>query len=175
MIKQVRTLYEIAGEFSTYAKLPDLEPEPADPVEFMRETIAPYRAASLRDVTVSEEYDCRDRVAIDRKVLQRAVVNLIENALQAMPEGGRLDVSVTADRARGEVRLGIRDSGKGLDPATRKHLFEPYFSTKSSGTGLGLAIVRRAVEAHQGRIEVDSRHGEGTSFAIVLPPVPAGD
>ena len=72
-----------------------------------------------------------------------------------------------------EVAIAVEDSGTGLDPEVRRRLFEPYFSTKSSGTGLGLAIVRRAVEAHQGRIEVRSELGQGTSIRIVLPRVGA--
>jgi len=97
------------------------------------------------------------------------VINLIENALQAMPEGGRLRVWVRGDARRGAVSLGVSDTGGGLDPEARKRLFEPYFSTKSAGTGLGLPIVRRAVEAHHGRIEVASEPGRGTSFEILLP------
>jgi two-component system nitrogen regulation sensor histidine kinase NtrY len=167
--KQVRTLYEIAGEFSAYARLPALAPRPADPVAFMRETVGPYRTGRPPGVEIEEEYESAGPVAIDARVLGRAVVNLIENALQAMPDGGRLTVSVAPEAAGDGVVLAVRDTGRGLDPEARRRLFEPYFSTKSSGTGLGLAIVRRAVEAHRGSIEVSSRAGVGTTFRIRLP------
>jgi two-component system nitrogen regulation sensor histidine kinase NtrY len=169
VIKQVRNLYDIAGEFSAYAKLPDLKPEPLDPVAFMRATIGPYRASGLSHVELDERYEPSGTVAIDPKVLGRAVVNLVENALEAMPDGGRLTISVGPDEARGEVVLAVGDTGIGLDPEVRRRLFEPYFSTKSSGTGLGLAIVRRAVEAHHGRIELNTAVAGGTTFEIRLP------
>jgi signal transduction histidine kinase len=171
VMKQVRTLYDIAGEFSAYAKLPALRPEPADAVAFMRAAAGPYRAAHPRNVTLEESYVPSGRAAIDGKVLGRAVVNLIENALQAMPDGGVLTVAVAPDDDRNEVVLTVADTGVGLSAEVRRRLFEPYFSTKSSGTGLGLAIARRAVEAHQGRIEVQARDGLGTAFRIHLPRV----
>ncbi|ANM29028.1 hypothetical protein ABI59_04625 [Acidobacteria bacterium Mor1] len=169
VFKQVRALREIAGEFSTYAKLPVLVPESADAVAFMREVVGPYRASHPQGVEIEEHYSEVPPVRIDRRVLGRAVINLIENALQAMPDGGTLTVSVDRDAAAREVRLSVEDTGTGLDPEVRKRLFEPYFSTKSSGTGLGLAIVQRSVEAHAGSIEVSSRPGHGTRFVISLP------
>lgn len=168
VIKQVRTLYEIAGDFSTYAKLPVLKPEPHDPAEFMRETMSPYRSSMPAGIELVETYDEVPKVAIDYRVLSRAVVNLIENAIQAMPDGGRLNINVSAPNG-GFVEIGVDDNGVGLDPEVKRRLFEPYFSTKSSGTGLGLAIALRAIEAHQGTIEVDSAPGKGTRFRIRLP------
>ncbi len=169
ILKQVRALYGIAGEFSAFAKLPDLAPEPTDPVAFMREVIAPYRAGSPLGVTIEESYEPAPPVRIDRRVLSRALVNLVENALQAMERGGTLSVAVRGSQNNGSVELIVSDSGPGLDARARRRLFEPYFSTKSSGTGLGLAIVRRAVEAHRGQITVWSEQGRGTAFTISLP------
>jgi len=171
VIKQVRTLYDIAGEFSAYAKLPALKPEPADAVAFMRAATGPYRVARPENVTLEERFEPSGRAAIDGKVLGRAVVNLIENALQAMSDGGTLTVAVGPDDDRNEVVLTVSDTGVGLSAEVRRRLFEPYFSTKSSGTGLGLAIARRAIEAHQGRIEVEARESRGTTFRIHLPRV----
>jgi len=167
VIKQVRTLYEIAEEFSVYAKLPVLALTPQDPVTFVREAIAPYRSLSERGIELDERYEPSAAVAIDQRVLTRAIVNLVENALQAMPDGGKLTVSVVCEGR--SVVVSIGDDGVGLEAEVRRRLFEPYFSTKSSGTGLGLAITQRAVEAHRGTIEVDSRLGEGTTFRIRLP------
>jgi len=167
--KQVRALYEIAGEFSAYAKLPALDPRPLDPIAFLREVVSPYRSAGLRGVEIEERYAQAGPVAIDARVLGRAIVNLIENALQAMPEGGRLILAVEPDAETDGVALTVSDTGSGITPEVRRRLFEPYFSTKSSGTGLGLAIVRRAVEAHGGRIDVEATAGRGTTFRIRLP------
>ncbi len=168
VVKQVRALREIASEFSAYAKLPALRPGPIDAAAFLREVAAPYRAASPPRVAFEERFEPAPAVSADRRVLARAVVNLIENALQAMPEGGVLTLGVSRDPDSGGTILSVTDTGPGLDPDVRRHLFEPYFSTKSSGTGLGLGIVRSAVEAHGGRISVDSEPGRGTSFHIHL-------
>jgi signal transduction histidine kinase len=168
IIKQVRSLHEIAGEFSAYAKLPALDPRPTDPVAFLREAVAPYRAGSPPGLVIEERYSPAPTVSIDARVLSRALVNLIENALHAMGGSGVLTVSVEAD-PDGSVVLGVRDTGPGLGPEVRARLFEPYFSTKSSGTGLGLAIARRAVEAHGGTIDFESAPGRGTLFRIRLP------
>jgi len=169
IVKQVRALYDIAGEFSAYAKLPALAPEATDPVQFMREVVSPYRAAKPPGITIDERYDPAPAIAADPRVLSRALINLIENALQAMPDGGKLTLGVSPSAGNGEVWLTVEDTGPGLSREVRGRLFEPYFSTKSSGTGLGLAIVRRAVEAHRGTIEVSSEPRRGTTFRIRLP------
>ncbi|MDX1390525.1 MAG: ATP-binding protein, partial [Acidobacteriota bacterium] len=164
--KQVQELRAIASEFSSYAKLPSMTPEPTDPAAFLREAIAPYRVAPPPGITIEEHYGDAPAVLIDRRVVARAVANLIENALQAMPGGGTLTVR-TGSRDRGaQAVLCIEDTGSGIAPELRARLFEPYFSTKSSGAGLGLAIVRRAVEAHGGTVEVDSDGKTGTTFRI---------
>jgi two-component system nitrogen regulation sensor histidine kinase NtrY len=169
VVKQVRSLREIASEFSAYAKLPTLSPEPTDPAELVRDALAPYKAAHPPGISIEERYLSASRVPVDKRVMARAIVNLVENALHAMPSGGVLSLGVAPDDDSGGVVLSVGDTGPGLDASVRARLFEPYFSTKSSGTGLGLAIVRRAVEAHGGTIDVDSRAGSGTVFRIHLP------
>ncbi|MCP9446236.1 MAG: ATP-binding protein [Nitrospira sp.] len=105
--------------------------------------------------------------------MKQALLNLIVNAAQAMPNGGILTITLKTDESCGlgvqAVRLTVSDSGVGIDPAYRSRLFDPFFTTKTEGTGLGLAIVHSIVEAHQGRIDVDSTVGRGSSFSIVLP------
>ena len=165
--KQVRALREIAADFSGYAKLPTLRLEAIDPVAFLGEIAATYRSGRPPGITVEERFEPAPRIAADRRALGRAIVNLVENALQAMPDGGTLTFAVRPSPGGGAT-LTVQDTGTGLDPSARRHLFQPYFSTKSSGTGLGLAIVRRAVEAHGGTIEVESVKGEGTAFHIRL-------
>jgi signal transduction histidine kinase len=105
--------------------------------------------------------------------MKQVVVNVIVNAVQAMPNGGVLTIKLDADQTQSlggpAVRLTVSDSGPGIDPAHRSRLFDPFFTTKEEGTGLGLAIVHSIVEAHQGRIDVESIAGQGASFSIVLP------
>jgi signal transduction histidine kinase len=169
ILAQVASLREIASEFSAYAKLPDLVLVPTDPAQLLRDAVAPYRGSLPPGVVLEERYAAAPAVSVDRRVLARAVVNLVENALQAMPGGGTLTIELRHAPASSEVVLAVADTGPGLDPIARARLFEPYFSTKSAGTGLGLAIVRRAVEAHRGRIEVGEGAAGGTEFRLVLP------
>ena len=112
--------------------------------------------------------------------LKQVIVNLVVNAVQAMPDGGILAISLCGDPTESlgmpAVRLTVRDSGVGINPAHRSRLFDPFFTTKDEGTGLGLAIVHSIVEAHQGRIDIESSVGEGTTCSIILPhPVATGD
>jgi signal transduction histidine kinase len=105
--------------------------------------------------------------------MKQVVLNLVINAVQAMPTGGVLTIALAADHAQTlgmpAVRLTVTDSGAGIDPAYRSRLFDPFFTTKDEGTGLGLAIVYSIVEAHQGRVDVESAVGCGASFSVVLP------
>jgi len=116
------------------------------------------------DVTRGDEYE-----------LQQAFVNLFLNALEAMSTNGRLTVA-TETLAEGSggarrLRVLVRDTGTGILPEHMNHLFEPFFTTKDSGTGLGLATTRRIIQEHEGSISVESRPGQGTTFAILLPVV----
>ena len=106
-------------------------------------------------------------VLLDKSLMRQALVNLCRNAIEAMPEGGSIDLLT---RTRGEdVVLEIIDTGKGMDEKTRAQMFQAFFSTRSGGSGLGLPTVRRIVEAHHGRISCESEVGKGTRFTITLP------
>ncbi len=112
--------------------------------------------------------------------LKQVLVNLVVNAVQAMPNGGVLAISLCQEPSQtlgiSAVRLTVRDSGIGIAPAHQSRIFDPFFSTKDEGTGLGLAIVYSIVDAHQGRIDVDSTVGQGTACSIILPhPAIGGD
>ncbi|MFL5403909.1 MAG: PAS domain S-box protein [Gemmatimonadales bacterium] len=119
-------------------------------------------------------------VLIDPGQMEQVLVNLIMNAREAMPNGGRLAISTTNAHSPDDqeteggsyVAISVKDTGSGIDPATRAHIFEPFFTTKlgSSGTGLGLATVYGIVEQSGGHILVDSAPGEGAEFTIYLPP-----
>jgi signal transduction histidine kinase len=100
----------------------------------------------------------------------RALTNVIENALHAMPGGGTLTISTDRDGrpSKDAVRVQIRDTGVGMDADAVARIFEPYFSTKATGTGLGLTIAKRNVELNGGTIRVDSERGVGTTVTMVL-------
>jgi signal transduction histidine kinase len=172
---QVRSLRGIAAEFSDYARLPRLRTEAIRAEEVLEEALAPYRAAPPPGIRLEAQVEPETPPLVaDRALLARALANLIQNALEAMPDGGTLSLRARRD-SRGEVAGGngvaleVRDTGAGMDSETLSRLFEPYFSTKSRGTGLGLSIVRKTVEEQGGRVAVRSEPGRGTEITLVLP------
>jgi two-component system sensor histidine kinase PilS (NtrC family) len=117
------------------------------------------------------------RVMGDPSEIRQVLLNLLINAMQAMPDGGTLSVTACPDRIDGEapaVRIEIGDTGTGIDPAHLEKIWEPFYTTKERGSGLGLAIVRRIVESHGGRVAVQSDAREGTRFSIGLPRIAVG-
>lgn len=107
------------------------------------------------------------RVKLDQKLFRQVLHNLAQNAVQAMPSGGVLEM-LTAHRGD-EVVLELIDNGNGMDERTLKHMFDAFYSTRSGGSGLGLPTVRKIVVAHRGTIECESEPGRGTRFSISLP------
>lgn len=118
--------------------------------------------------------------------IQQVLMNLVINARQAMSEGGQLQIRMAQDKQAKTVDLSVRDYGTGMDEATMRKIFEPYYSTKNGpdesgkgGTGLGLATCKNIIEAHGGKIRLESSLGQGTCFTLKLPmerqssPVPA--
>ena len=115
-----------------------------------------------------------DKIAGSLRHLQQVFLNLLLNAVQATPAGGRIDI--LGQDAGSFVRLTVRDSGKGIDAENLTHIFEPFFTTKAvgQGTGLGLAVTYSIVKRHGGRIEVESKPGQGTAFSVFLPKADGG-
>ena len=103
----------------------------------------------------------------DERYIKQALLNLIKNAVAAMPSGGTL--TVKTERAADEVHLVVADTGIGIPEENLPKIFEPYFTTKESGSGLGLTLVFKIIREHRGEISVKSKEGEGTSFSITLP------
>ena len=106
-------------------------------------------------------------IQTDRTLLARALTNLVENALQAMPSGGML--TVAARRLDRSIQIQVIDTGVGMDQESVRRAFEPYFSTKTAGSGLGLANAQRNIEICGGRIELTSEPGVGTTVTVVVP------
>ena len=108
-----------------------------------------------------------DAVAVgDSEKLRQVVINLLVNALDAMPESGTLSVKVRG--APSAVSIEIGDTGPGIDPSILPEIFDPFFTTKEAGTGLGLSIVRKIVDQHGGHIDIDSAPGHGTRVRVEL-------
>jgi nitrogen fixation/metabolism regulation signal transduction histidine kinase len=169
ILSQVRLLRQISAEFSSFASSPNPHPEPTPLADVVHEVIDPYITGLAGRVTVAIDLPSTlPLVNVDRTLLARALTNVIENALHAMPASGSLTVrAARLDEAR--VELTVADTGVGMDQEGLRRIFEPYFSTKATGTGLGLTIAKRNIEANRGTISVDSRKGEGTTVRIELP------
>ena len=122
-------------------------------------------------VEVTEDVKASVIARADRDQLRQLLLNLVSNAYQSMPEGGR--VTVGGVSGGGVVRLWVTDTGEGIPADVKKRLFEPFFTTKARGVGLGLAVCSRVAEAHHGEISVDSAPGKGSTFRVTLPLVAA--
>lgn len=109
------------------------------------------------------------QIRIDRDQIKQAFFNVIKNALQAMSDGGHLDIAISTDRQY--LHVSFRDDGGGIDPDDFAHIFEAYYTTRSKGNGLGLMIVQRIVQDHGGQISIKTEPGQGTEFVILLPLV----
>jgi len=109
---------------------------------------------------------------IDPEQFRQVVLNLLRNSVQALPDGGRIEVTAHtsfSDKLGDEVILKITDWGVGMDQKTIKNLFTPFFTTKEGGTGLGLATVKKIVETHRGKVQIKSELGKGTNVKISFP------
>jgi two-component system sensor histidine kinase HydH len=164
----VRLLRQIASEFSSFASSPIARPSVVSATELIRDIVEPYRAGLQEridfDVRVPEALPA---LYVDRGLASRALSNLVENALHAMPGRGTLTVWAEDDGAA--VRISVADTGAGMDAEALARAFEPYFSTKATGTGLGLTIAKRNVELNGGTIAVRSEKDRGTTVELRLP------
>jgi nitrogen fixation/metabolism regulation signal transduction histidine kinase len=172
VLRQVRLLRQIAGEFANFAGEPTPTIAALSLSGLVRDVIDGYRvglpARHRIDVTVP---DTLPAVLVDRTLFARALTNLVENALQAMPDGGTLRLDARPGEAA-TVVLTIEDTGVGMDAESVSRAFEPYFSTKTAGSGLGLPNAKRNLELCGGTIALTSARGRGTKLTITLPAAP---
>lgn len=182
IVDETDRLNKVVTDFLDYARHFELSRAPTDLNQLVRQSMSLLRAQGLPDgiQLIEALEEPLPTLALDGDKLRQVVLNLLRNAVQAMPEGGELRVS-TAQRApgpkaeRGLVELCIQDEGEGLSAEAKQSLFIPFFTTKHDGTGLGLAISQRIVRAHQGELRVESREGEGARFVVSLPVIEAAD
>jgi two-component system nitrogen regulation sensor histidine kinase NtrY len=172
ILEQVKALRQISMEFSTFASPGPLDLESTDVEALARDTVEPYVKSAPSAIHLDlDAAPGLPEAMVDRRLLKRTLVNLLENALHALDGDGRIEVRVSSVKRGGAsfVTLTVKDNGTGIAPEARARVFEPYFSTRASGTGLGLAIARKIVEEHGGTIRLESEPGEGTEVTIELP------
>ena len=166
--EEVRRLNVVISEFLEFARPAPAQPQPTELAPLVANA-AFLLAPEMQAAGISyEERVAPDLVCyIDAEQMERALVNLMKNAVQAMRDGGHLAVRATV--AGDEVVVEVADDGSGMSEEVQARLFEPFFTTKEKGSGLGMALVARAVEENSGRIEIDSRQGAGTVCRLRLP------
>ncbi|HSU39607.1 MAG TPA: ATP-binding protein, partial [Polyangiaceae bacterium] len=178
---EVGTLRRLVGEFSDFARLPQAELEPADVSEFLSELAERPLFGEEERRSDSDapglapriEFDVPKEQAlakIDRQMLRRVVINLVQNAVQALAQTKRPGhVVVRLGRQGGSLVLDVDDDGPGIPPELRAAVFDPYVTTKTDGTGLGLAIVKKIVVEHHGTISAEQSPEGGARLRVRLP------
>jgi signal transduction histidine kinase len=169
----VERLGLLSEEYLRLARLPSPRMEADDVAAVVRDVVAfarpeMERAGCTLTLTAAEPLP---PALFDEGQIRQALLNLLRNAREAMPEGGPIHVEVKPEGM--SVSIAIDDRGGGIPDDIRARVFDPFFSTKGEGTGLGLAITRQIIEAHAGTVNAEARPSGGTSFRILLPIAPS--
>ena len=167
--EEVNRLESLMGEMRDYSRPPDLQRQTARIEKLLQEVFDSYldilKEKGIELILVPPEplQACN----LDFQQLKQVLLNLVKNASEAMPAGGRITLSVA--RRPPNLEIVVADTGEGMAPDVAENIFTPYFTTKSKGSGLGLAISRNIIRAHNGDISVESQPGKGSTFTIKLP------
>jgi len=166
---EIDRLDAVVKRFLDFSRPMDVRLEPTQLAELLREVLevaqpqlqrARVEVAQLLPIGIPE-------VFVDRDLLKQAVLNLVLNAVEAMPQGGQLQLTLSR---RGEMaEITVADTGKGIPPELRQKVFQLFFTTRPGGSGIGLASTFRIVQLHNGSINFTSEVGRGTTFRIELP------
>jgi signal transduction histidine kinase len=174
--REVSRLEQLSEEYLRVARLPSPRMEADNLAELVTDVANFARPEAERahcTLSVTIEKSELPSALFDEAQLRQALLNLLRNAREAMPDGGAIDLTVGAEGM--SVLVSVKDRGTGIPDAVRAKIFDPFFSTKGEGTGLGLAITRQIVEAHGGSLSCTPRpeaEGGGTTFTIALPIAP---
>ncbi len=169
IVRQVEELKALVNEFSNFARMPAANPVPADIRRIIGEALSIFREAH-KDVKFT--FNVSKQIPdfnLDKEQIKRMMINLLDNAIEAMGGKGEVIIDLSWDEILRIVRIIVADHGKGIPPEHKARLFEPYYSTKKQGTGLGLAIVNTIITDHNGFIRVQDNQPRGTKFIIELP------
>lgn len=169
ILRQVKTLRRLVSDFSQYGRPAVLNRSEVDLNAFLVDLAANYEAHLPEGIRMETKLQPHlPTVRIDEEKVRGALMNIIENGLQAMNGTGWITLQANL-RKDGFVEIQISDTGTGVPSDILSRMFEPYFSTKAGGTGLGLPIARKNIEDHGGNVQVESRSGQGTTVTILLP------
>jgi nitrogen fixation/metabolism regulation signal transduction histidine kinase len=169
IIGEVESLKSLVDEFSQFARMPTPRAVPVDLHGMLTDALALYNGL-FTDVQFDRRFAAAlPQVRVDPEQMRRVIINLVDNAIEAMDRQGTIVIETAHEPANSLVRVTVADDGPGIPPEERDKLFLPYYSTKGRGSGLGLAIVRRIVAEHGGSIDLTENTPRGTRFTIELP------
>jgi two-component system nitrogen regulation sensor histidine kinase NtrY len=169
IIQEVNGLRRLVDEFSRFARMPVLAPRPSDLRPLVDNVAGLYRESHPALQLTTRCPDDLPRLVLDPDYIKRAVLNLVDNAVEAVGGAGDVEIEIVHLAEVGRVQLIVSDSGPGIKPEDKDKLFLPYFSTKTTGMGLGLPIVHEIITEHGGAIWVEDNHPRGSRFVIELP------
>jgi two-component system nitrogen regulation sensor histidine kinase NtrY len=169
IINQVEELKRLVNEFSRFARMPASNPQPDDINQIIDESLSLFRE-SHKDVNIIfKENEEMPTCHVDREQIKRVMINLLDNAIDALDGQGEVVIDLSYDQDQEKVKIEVADNGRGIPGQHKMRLFEPNFSTKKHGTGLGLAIVNTIISDHNGFIRVEDNRPNGARFIIELP------
>ncbi len=171
IVDETTRLNNIVMEFLDFARPQKMNLTPVDINQSILQVLQFVETElTSKKIELSKELNPEiGRITIDPDQFYRALLNVIVNGIQAMPDGGRLGVKTDIIRKDGSVTISISDTGVGMSKKIANEVFKPFFTNKHKGTGLGLAITKNIIDQHHGTITVVSREGKGTTFTITLP------
>ena len=171
MIKEVDRLNRVVSHLLEFARPIAVSKKPTPIKSLIEDSVMLIeQQADEKKIAIDTELaDSMEPVELDPDKINQVLLNLYLNAIESMDTGGTLSISMTKDGVKNRIEIRIADTGSGIREENLAHVFDPYFTTKSSGTGLGLAIAHKIVEGHNGEIYPESRLGEGTTFIVSLP------
>jgi two-component system, NtrC family, nitrogen regulation sensor histidine kinase NtrY len=169
IIQEVNGLRRLVDEFSRFARMPVLTPRLGDLRPLVDGVASLYRESHPNLRLTSRYPDDLPPLEFDPDYIKRAVLNLVDNAVEAVGGAGDVDIEILHLPEVGRIQLIVSDSGPGIKPEDKDKLFLPYFSTKTTGMGLGLPIVHEIITEHGGAIWVEDNHPRGTRFIMELP------
>ncbi|MGO8991061.1 MAG: GAF domain-containing protein [bacterium] len=168
--EEIRRINEIVDQFLRFARPAPPRLQKADALSIFEETLQLLRPQMEKyRIIVQKEFQVLRPISMDREQMKQVILNLFLNAVQAMPNGGRLTLRGQVLEDGHWVTLSVQDSGMGIRSENMDKLFDPFFSTKEGGVGLGLSIAHRIIDQHHGKIEVESAPGKGTLLTVWLP------
>jgi nitrogen fixation/metabolism regulation signal transduction histidine kinase len=169
LISQIDTLSDIATEFSNFAQIPTAMKQVFNLSEQIGKVIELYELHEHVKISFLAGTCKEIQIKADREQLSRALINLIKNGIQAIPEDREGEIIISLERKEHMVIISVKDNGTGISPELQEKMFSPNFTTKTSGMGLGLAIVKNIAENFNGRVWYETKQGAGTNFFLEIP------